>query len=68
MRHLEGVLVTHGHEGVDRLQLSFLPERLEDWVGEDNSVRVIEAFVRRSIRSRRFHSTLRLFQKARHAV
>jgi transposase len=26
------------------LQLSFLPECLEDWVGEDNSVHVIEAF------------------------
>jgi transposase len=32
-------------EGVDRLQLSLLPECLEDWVGEDNSVHVIEAFV-----------------------
>ena len=27
------------------MQLSLLPERLEDWVGEDNSVHVIEAFV-----------------------
>ena len=32
-------------EGTDRLQLSFLPECLEDWVCEDNSVHVIEAFV-----------------------
>jgi len=32
-------------EGVDREQLSLLPERLDDWAGENNPVRVIDAFV-----------------------
>ena len=32
-------------EGVDRNQATLFPERLEDWVGEDNPVRVIDAFV-----------------------
>ena len=32
-------------EGVDRGQGMLLPERLEDWVGEDNAVRVIDVFV-----------------------
>ena len=32
-------------EGVDRGQSTFLPECLDDWIGEDNPVRVIEAFV-----------------------
>jgi len=32
-------------EGVDRAQVTFLPECLEDWVGEDNPVRVIDVFV-----------------------
>ena len=32
-------------EGVDRGQLSLLPESLEDWVEESNPVRVIDAFV-----------------------
>ena len=32
-------------EGVDRSQATLFPERLEDWVGEDNPVRVIDAFV-----------------------
>jgi transposase len=32
-------------EGVDRSQVTLFPERLEDWVGEDNPVRVIDAFV-----------------------
>ena len=31
--------------GADRSQTTFLPECLDDWVGEDNTVRVIEAFV-----------------------
>ena len=31
-------------EGVDRGQGSLFPEQLEDWVGEDNPVRVIDAF------------------------
>jgi len=32
-------------EGVDRSQATLSPEYLEDWVGEDNLVRVIDAFV-----------------------
>lgn len=32
-------------EGVGRDQSSLFPERLEDWVGEDNPVRVIDLFV-----------------------
>jgi transposase len=32
-------------EGADRTQVSLLPECVEDYVGEDNPVRVIEAFV-----------------------
>ena len=32
-------------EGVDRSQVSLLPECVEDYVGTDNPVRVIEAFV-----------------------
>ena len=32
-------------EGVDRSQATLFPERLEDWVGEDNPVRVIDVFV-----------------------
>ena len=32
-------------EGVDRGQGTLFPERLEDWIGEDNAVRVIDVFV-----------------------
>ena len=32
-------------EGVDREQVALFPERREDWVGEDNAVRVIDVFV-----------------------
>lgn len=32
-------------EGVDRGQLALLPGSLDDWVGENNPVRVIDAFV-----------------------
>ena len=32
-------------EGVDRGQSTLLPECLDDWIGENNPVRVIEAFV-----------------------
>lgn len=32
-------------EGADRNQATLLPECLEDWVGEDNPVRVIDAFI-----------------------
>ena len=31
--------------GADRSQMTLLPECLDDWVGEDNPVHVIEAFV-----------------------
>jgi len=32
-------------EEADRVQSTFLPECLDDWVGEDNPVRAIDAFV-----------------------
>ena len=32
-------------EGVDRDQATLFPEYLEDWIGEDNPVRVIDVFV-----------------------
>jgi transposase len=32
-------------EGIDRTQTMLFPERLEDWVGDDNAVRVIDVFV-----------------------
>ena len=32
-------------QGQDRVQATLLPECLEDWIGEDNPVRVIDAFV-----------------------
>src|SRR5947208_11530318 len=32
-------------EGIDRGQSTLLPECLEDWICEDNPVRVIDAFV-----------------------
>ena len=32
-------------EGADRRQSTLFPECLEDWIGEDNPVRVIDAFV-----------------------
>ena len=32
-------------EGQDRSQSTVFPERLEDWVSEDNPVRVIDVFV-----------------------
>jgi len=32
-------------QGMDRGQATLLPECLEDWIGEDNPVRVIDAFV-----------------------
>jgi hypothetical protein len=31
--------------GADRSQMTFLPECLDDWVGDDNPVHVVEAFV-----------------------
>jgi transposase len=32
-------------EGADRSQTTLFPESLDDWIGEDNPVRVIDAFV-----------------------
>ena len=32
-------------EGVDRRQSTLFPERLEEWIGEDNPVRAIDVFV-----------------------
>jgi transposase len=32
-------------EGVDRGQSTLFPESLDDWIGEDNPVRVIDVFV-----------------------
>ena len=32
-------------QGTDRNQITLFPECLEDWIGEDNSVRVIDVFV-----------------------
>jgi len=32
-------------EGTDRCQSTLFPERLEDWIDEDNPVRVIDVFV-----------------------
>ena len=36
-------------EGTDRGQSTLFPECLEDWIGEDNPVRVIDVFVEDSI-------------------
>ncbi len=32
-------------EGIDRTQSTLFPERLNDWIGNDNPVRVIDVFV-----------------------
>src|SRR5258707_9785076 len=32
-------------EGLDRGQSTLFPDRLDDWIGEDNAVRVIDVFV-----------------------
>lgn len=32
-------------EGADRYQVTLLPECLDDYVGEDNPVRIVDAFV-----------------------
>jgi transposase len=32
-------------EGVDRSQSTLFPDRLDDWVGEDNAVRVVDVYV-----------------------
>ena len=36
-------------EGIDRGQTTLFPECLEDWIGEDNPVRVVDVFVKNSI-------------------
>jgi len=32
-------------EGANRSQITLFPDSLEDWVGEDNPVRVIDVFI-----------------------
>jgi len=32
-------------EGTDRGQMTLFPDRLEDWIGEDNPIRVVDLFV-----------------------
>src|SRR5262249_29407615 len=39
-------------EGIDRGQATLFPECLEDWVDEENAVRVIDAFVDKLVLSR----------------
>ena len=41
----EGFAVKRFIEGEDRSQITLFPERLEDYVAEDNPVRVVDAFV-----------------------
>ena len=40
-----GICMKRFVEGVDRGQGTFSPERLEDWIGDDNLVGVIDVFV-----------------------
>ena len=40
-----GVGMTRFVQGADRGQSTLLPECLDDWVADDNPVRVIDAFV-----------------------
>jgi hypothetical protein len=42
---IAGDLMKRFVEGVDRGQSTLFPERLEDWIIEDNPVRVIDVFV-----------------------
>jgi hypothetical protein len=44
---VRGTRVKRFVEGQDRAQLMLLPECLDDFVGEDNPVRVIDAFIER---------------------
>jgi hypothetical protein len=37
--------LTQAVEGVDRQQITLFPECMEDWICEDNPVRVIDVFV-----------------------
>ncbi len=36
------ILMKRFVEGVDRGQSTLFPDRLEDWIGDDNTVRVID--------------------------
>jgi transposase len=42
---LQGVIMKRFLEGADRGQSTLLPECLDDWIDEENPVRVIDAFV-----------------------
>jgi transposase len=42
-------------EGADRQQVTLLPECLDDFIGEDNPVRVIDVFVDEHLLSNAFH-------------
>jgi len=42
---LGGMIMKRFVEGADREQSTFLPECLDDWIDEENPVRVIDAFV-----------------------
>ena len=45
-------------EGEDRSQITLMPECLDDYVGEDNTVRVVDAFVEQlDLRALRFEGT-----------
>src|SRR5215204_2136647 len=44
-RRFAGGLMKRFVEGLDRGQSTLFPECLEDWIGEDNPVRVIDVFV-----------------------
>jgi hypothetical protein len=44
-RRRVGARMRHFVEGTDRVQSTLFPECLEDWISEDNPVRVIDVFV-----------------------
>jgi transposase len=44
-RFAEGIEMRRFIEGADRQQSTLFPEYLEDWICEDNPVRVIDVFV-----------------------
>jgi len=46
---LTELLMSRFIEGQDRSQSVLFPEQLEDWISEDNPVRAVDVFVRRSI-------------------
>jgi transposase len=50
-------------EGVDREQSTLFPERLADWVEEDNPVRVIDVFVDELDLTRIIHEFLAPFRE-----